>query len=87
MTPPLPPLSPGDQSSPNMTPRNSSRYKQSQSLPYGTKPDYESYKSKGHSRDMLNGSRWNHGSQQKHRGPKKLDHNAIIRGKQSKYNT
>lgn len=29
MTPPLPPLSPGDQSSPNVTPRNSTRYKHS----------------------------------------------------------
>nr|CAI5865494.1 unnamed protein product [Callosobruchus analis] len=29
MTPPLPPLSPGDQSSPTMTPRNSNRYKHS----------------------------------------------------------
>lgn len=29
MTPPLPPLSPGDQSSPNETPRNSARYKHS----------------------------------------------------------
>lgn len=27
MTPPLPPLSPGDQSSPNLTPRNSTKYK------------------------------------------------------------
>lgn len=82
MTPPLPPLSPGDQSSPNMTPRNSTRYKQSQSLPYGSKPDYETYKSKGHSRDIGNMSRWN--PSQKHRGQKKLDHSAIIRGKQSK---
>lgn len=29
MTPPLPPLSPGEQSSPHMTPRNSARYKHS----------------------------------------------------------
>lgn len=27
MTPPLPPLSPGEQSSPNLTPRNSAKYK------------------------------------------------------------
>lgn len=37
MTPPLPPLSPGDQSSNNTTPRNSARYKHSR---YG----YFSYK-------------------------------------------
>lgn len=83
MTPPLPPLSPGDQSSPNMTPRNS-RYKQSHSLPYGSKPDYDAYKSKSHSRDIVNSSRWNQNPSQKHRSQKKLDHSAIIRGKQSK---
>lgn len=38
MTPPLPPLSPGG-SSPGGSPR-ASRYNHSQSLPYGTKPDY-----------------------------------------------
>lgn len=32
MTPPLPPLSPGDGSSPNVTPRNSNRYKHSRYL-------------------------------------------------------
>lgn len=32
MTPPLPPLSPGEQSSPNVTPRNSARYKHSRCL-------------------------------------------------------
>ncbi|KAJ1522527.1 hypothetical protein ONE63_001714 [Megalurothrips usitatus] len=39
MTPPLPPLSPGG-SSPGASPRASGRYGHSQSLPYGTKPDY-----------------------------------------------
>ncbi|XP_049825449.1 uncharacterized protein LOC109595245 isoform X3 [Aethina tumida] len=81
MTPPLPPLSPGDQSSPNMTPRNSTRYKHS-SLPYGSKPDYDGYKSKNHSREMMNSSRWNANSSNKHRSGKKIDHNAILRSKQ-----
>lgn len=39
MTPPLPPLSPGG-SSPGASPRATARYGHSQSLPYGTKPDY-----------------------------------------------
>ncbi|XP_074038088.1 uncharacterized protein isoform X2 [Leptinotarsa decemlineata] len=81
MTPPLPPLSPGDQSSPNTTPRNSTRYKHS-SLPCGSRPDYESYKSKVHSRNIIGDSRWNNSSTQKHRSQKKMDHNAILRGKQ-----
>ncbi|CAH0560025.1 unnamed protein product [Brassicogethes aeneus] len=78
MTPPLPPLSPGEQSSPNMTPRNSNRYKHS-SLPYGSKPDYDGYKSKNHTRDLV--ARWN-GSSNKHRSNKKVDHSAILRSKQ-----
>ncbi|KAJ8948920.1 hypothetical protein NQ318_020507 [Aromia moschata] len=81
MTPPLPPLSPGDQSSPNMTPRNSNRYKHS-SLPYGSKPDYDGYKSKANSRDVMGNSRWNNNASQKHRTPKKMDHSALLRGKQ-----
>ncbi|XP_028155433.1 uncharacterized protein LOC114349276 isoform X2 [Diabrotica virgifera virgifera] len=81
MTPPLPPLSPGDQSSPNTTPRNSARYKHS-SLPCGSRPEYESYKGKSHLRNIPSDSRWNNSSPQKHRSQKKLDHNAILRGKQ-----
>ncbi|KAJ8927106.1 hypothetical protein NQ314_020379 [Rhamnusium bicolor] len=81
MTPPLPPLSPGDQSSPNVTPRNSNRYKHC-SLPYGSKPDYDGYKSKIHSRDIIGNSRWNNNSSQKHRATKKMDHSAVLRGKQ-----
>ncbi|KRT81149.1 Sterile alpha motif containing protein, partial [Oryctes borbonicus] len=79
ITPPLPPLSPGEQSSPNVTPRNSTRYKHS-SLPYGSKPDYDNYKSKMHP-GLMPGSRW-HGSAQKHRLGKKIDHGAILRSKQ-----
>ncbi|XP_017787020.1 PREDICTED: uncharacterized protein LOC108569828 isoform X2 [Nicrophorus vespilloides] len=78
MTPPLPPLSPGEQSSPNITPRNSTRYKHS-SLPYGSKPDYDNYKSKGHPGTMAN--RW-HSANTKHRSNKKIDHNSILRSKQ-----
>ncbi|XP_056648419.1 uncharacterized protein LOC130452915 isoform X1 [Diorhabda sublineata] len=81
MTPPLPPLSPGEQSSPNTTPRNSARYKHN-SLPCGSRPEYESYKSKNHSRIVAGESRWNNSSPQKHRSQKKIDHNAILRGKQ-----
>ncbi|KAG5893904.1 hypothetical protein JTB14_014513 [Gonioctena quinquepunctata] len=81
MTPPLPPLSPGDQSSPNTTPRNSTRYKHS-SLPCGSRPEYESYKAKTHSRNIIGDSRWNNNSSQKHRTQKKMDHSAILRGKQ-----
>nr|CAD7571629.1 unnamed protein product [Timema californicum] len=40
LTPPLPPLSPGGESSPTMSPRNSIRYKLGASLPYGGKLDY-----------------------------------------------
>ncbi|KAI4463465.1 hypothetical protein MML48_4g00015626 [Holotrichia oblita] len=79
ITPPLPPLSPGEQSSPNVTPRNSTRYKHS-SLPYGSKPDYDNYKSKMHP-GSIGGNRW-HGSAQKHRLGKKVDHGAILRSKQ-----
>ncbi|KAJ8919311.1 hypothetical protein NQ315_003895 [Exocentrus adspersus] len=81
MTPPLPPLSPGDQSSPNETPRNSTRYKHS-SLPYGSKPDYDGYKGKSHTRDIPSSSRWNNSSSQKHRTTKKMDHSSSHRGKQ-----
>ncbi|CAH1959111.1 unnamed protein product [Acanthoscelides obtectus] len=81
MTPPLPPLSPGDQSSPTMTPRNSNRYKHS-SLPYGSKPDYDGFKSKSYSRDVIGSSRWNGTSNQKHRMQKKLDPHALLREKQ-----
>ncbi|XP_071056755.1 uncharacterized protein [Onthophagus taurus] len=81
ITPPLPPLSPGEQSSPNVTPRNSTRYKHS-SLPYGSKPDYDIYKSKMHA-GAMNGNRWHQGSSQKHRSTKKvIDHNAMMRTKQ-----
>ncbi|XP_065158632.1 uncharacterized protein [Atheta coriaria] len=76
MTPPLPPLSPGEQSSPNVTPRNSTRYKHA-SLPYGSKPEYDLYKSKGVNQRWHGG-----GSTQKHRGGKKIDHSAILRSKQ-----
>ncbi|KAJ8984584.1 hypothetical protein NQ317_006046 [Molorchus minor] len=79
MTPPLPPLSPGGDSSPNITPRNSNRYKHS-SLPYGSKPDYDGYKAKSNSRDIVSNSRWNNA--QKHRTVKKMDHSAVLRGKQ-----
>lgn len=78
MTPPLPPLSPGEQSSPNVTPRNSARYKHS-SLPYGSKPDYDNYnKSKSMGQSAM---RW-HNNVQKHRNGKKMDHSALMRGKQ-----
>ncbi|XP_018573770.1 uncharacterized protein LOC108912850 isoform X3 [Anoplophora glabripennis] len=80
MTPPLPPLSPGDQSSPNETPRNSARYKHS-SLPFGSKPDYDGYKGKAHTREVPSNSRWN-SSSQKHRTTKKMDHSTSHRGKQ-----
>ncbi|CAH1098615.1 unnamed protein product [Psylliodes chrysocephalus] len=80
MTPPLPPLSPGDQSSNNTTPRNSARYKHS-SLPCGTRPEYEGYKNKSHTRNIINDSRWS-SSPQKHRTQKKVDNSAILRGKQ-----
>ncbi|CAH1174204.1 unnamed protein product [Phaedon cochleariae] len=81
MTPPLPPLSPGDQSSPNTTPRNSARYKHS-SLPCGSRPDYDVYKSKNHPRNLVGDARWANSTSQKHRTQKKMDHNAILRGKQ-----
>ncbi|XP_015834407.1 uncharacterized protein LOC100141693 isoform X2 [Tribolium castaneum] len=82
MTPPLPPLSPGEQSSPNVTPRNSTRYKPS-SLPYGSKPDYDGYKSKLHTgRETSVNSRWHNNSNQKHRSTKKSDHSTALRGKQ-----
>ncbi|KAL3266367.1 hypothetical protein HHI36_010543 [Cryptolaemus montrouzieri] len=79
MTPPLPPLSPGDQSSATPTPRNSTRCKHS-SLPYGSKPDYDAYQMKSNHREVA-GNRWNGGSSQKNRYTKKVDHNAIFRGK------
>ncbi|XP_060530927.1 uncharacterized protein LOC132704736 isoform X2 [Cylas formicarius] len=78
MTPPLPPLSAGDNSSPTMTPKNMGRYKHS-SLPYGSKPDYESYKGKTHPREYL--GRYNGGPPQKHRSSNKMDH-PLLRGKQ-----
>ncbi|RZC35401.1 uncharacterized protein BDFB_006355 [Asbolus verrucosus] len=84
MTPPLPPLSPGEQSSPNITPRNSTRFKHS-SLPYGSKPDYDAYNksSKLHTgRDSAGNPRWHNGSNQKHRTAKKIDHSSVLRGKQ-----
>ncbi|KAH0808039.1 hypothetical protein GEV33_014752 [Tenebrio molitor] len=84
MTPPLPPLSPGEQSSPNITPRNSTRYKHS-SLPYGSKPDYDGYSksSKLHTgRESAGNSRWHSSSNQKHKSTKKMDHSAVLRGKQ-----
>nr|CAH7735152.1 unnamed protein product [Callosobruchus chinensis] len=81
MTPPLPPLSPGDQSSPTMTPRNSNRYKHS-SLPYGSKPEYDGFKAKSYSRDVIGSSRWNGMSNQKHRTQKKLDPHTLLREKQ-----
>lgn len=80
MTPPLPPLSPGDQSSPTVTPRNSTRCKHS-SLPYGSKPEYDMYKNKNQSRDSSN-QRWNGNALQKNRYTKKSDHSSIFRGKQ-----
>ncbi|XP_045479836.1 uncharacterized protein LOC123684578 isoform X2 [Harmonia axyridis] len=80
MTPPLPPLSPGEQSSATPTPRNSTRFKHS-SLPYGSKPDYEGYQMKSHHRESTGNSRWNGNSSQKNRYMKKMDHNALFRGK------
>ncbi|XP_044749256.1 uncharacterized protein LOC123309989 isoform X2 [Coccinella septempunctata] len=80
MTPPLPPLSPGEQSSATPTPRNSTRFKHS-SLPYGSKPDYEGYQMKSHHRETSGNSRWNGNSSQKNRYTKKMDHNALFRGK------
>ncbi|KAF5297621.1 hypothetical protein FQR65_LT09948 [Abscondita terminalis] len=84
MTPPLPPLSPGEHSSPNLTPRNSAKFKKHSSLPYGSKPDYghESYSKlhKGHSNN--NGGRWPN-STQKQRLGKKIDHNSTFRNKQA----
>lgn len=78
MTPPLPPLSPGEQSSPNETPRNF-RYKNS-SLPYGSKPEYDGY---GKSKTLSHSSsRWHGSSGQKHRSGKKVDHGALLRSKQ-----
>ncbi|XP_063923401.1 uncharacterized protein LOC135137628 isoform X3 [Zophobas morio] len=85
MTPPLPPLSPGEQSSPNITPRNSTRYKHSSSLPYGSKPDYDGYSrsSKLHTgRESSANGRWHNSNNQKHKNTKKIDHNAVLRGKQ-----
>ncbi|KAK9870937.1 hypothetical protein WA026_009898 [Henosepilachna vigintioctopunctata] len=80
MTPPLPPLSPGDGSSATPTPRNSTRYKHN-SLPYGSKPDYEGYQMKAHHREPANHSKWNGNSAQKNRYTKKAEHNAVFRGK------
>lgn len=56
------------------------------SLPYGSKPEYESYNksSKLHSGRDSGNARWLNGSNQKHRSSKKPDHNSILRGKQSK---
>ncbi|CAG9832235.1 unnamed protein product [Diabrotica balteata] len=51
-------------------------------LPCGSRPEYESYKGKNHLRNIPSDSRWNNSSPQKHRSHKKLDHNAILRGKQ-----
>ncbi|CAG9864383.1 unnamed protein product [Phyllotreta striolata] len=82
MTPPLPPLSPGDgPSSDEATPRNSARYKHN-SLPCGSRPEYESYKIKNHIRNTMVDSRWNN-TPQKHRSQKKIDNSAILRGKQT----
>ncbi|KAF5294989.1 hypothetical protein FQA39_LY13299 [Lamprigera yunnana] len=84
VTPPLPPLSPGEQSSPNLTPRNSSKFKKHSSLPYGSKPDYgnDSYIKlhKGH--PPVNAGRWPNSSQ-KQRITKKMDHNSTFKGKQA----
>ncbi|XP_031339187.1 uncharacterized protein LOC116167798 isoform X2 [Photinus pyralis] len=83
MTPPLPPLSPGEQSSPNLTPRNSAKFKKHSSLPYGSKPDYghETY-NKLHKGHAVGTGRWSNATPQKQRN-KKIDHNAAFRAKQA----
>ncbi|XP_044727629.1 uncharacterized protein DDB_G0283357-like isoform X2 [Chrysoperla carnea] len=87
MTPPLPPLSPGDGSTPNVTPRNSTRYKHSASLPYGSKPDYglDSYNKTGKSTVGPgvggNSSRWQNSSSSKHRSMGKKHESLAMKGK------
>ncbi|XP_076257311.1 uncharacterized protein LOC143194417 isoform X1 [Rhynchophorus ferrugineus] len=72
MTPPLPPLSVAEHSSPTMTPRNMSHYKHS-SLQYGSKLDY----------DKGNTSKSRYlDSSQKYKPSRKMDPNTILRGKQ-----
>lgn len=55
------------------------------SLPYGSKPDYDGYQMKSHHRESAGNSRWMGNSSQKNRYTKKMDHNAIFRGKQGKF--
>lgn len=83
MTPPLPPLSPGDQSSPTMTPQNSTRYKHS-SLPYGLKPDLEYKSIKSHANHMNRDLRWHNFPNQKHKSAKRNEHSSVLRSKPRK---